>query len=126
MIAGTGVDIVSIERMRSAVARHPERFAARILSPKEYEIFSGLTDGAPYLSKRFAAKEAFFKALGQPTSRANTWHQLSVVNDASGRPQLEFGAILAELLAGLGIVAAHVSLADERQFAVAIITLEKN
>ena len=60
MIAGTGVDIVSIERVRSAVARHPGRFASRILSAKELETFSTLNDGAAYLSKRFAAKEAFF------------------------------------------------------------------
>lgn len=126
MIAGTGVDIVSIERMRSAVARHPGRFASRILSVKELETFSTLTDGAAYLSKRFAAKEAFFKALGQPSSSANTWRQLSIVNDASGRPRLEFSATLARLLAGLGIVATFVSLSDEREYAIATIILEKN
>ncbi len=126
MIAGTGIDIVSIERMRSAVARHPGRFASRILSAKELEIFSTLSDGAAYLSKRFAAKEAFFKALGQPSSSANTWRELSVVNDASGKPRLEFSATLGKLLAGLGIVATHVSLSDEREYAIANIILEKN
>jgi len=125
MISGIGVDIVSIERIRRALARHDGRFGRKVLADGEWAIYQRLSDGAAYVAKRFAAKEAFFKALGQPSSAANTWHQLSILNDAAGRPHLEFGADLAALLAGLGITAWHVSLSDERDYAVAHIILER-
>jgi holo-[acyl-carrier protein] synthase len=125
MIAGLGTDIVSIARIRAALARHPQRFAARVLSAAELERFNAMPDGAAYLAKRFAAKEAFFKALGEPSSRANTWHQLTVANDARGRPQLVMGSLLANLIKKRGICATHVSLSDEHEAAVATVILEK-
>ncbi len=124
-IHGIGTDIVAIERIRTALNRHPEKFARKILSEVEFRICAQLVDAAPYTAKRFAAKEAFFKALGEPPSAANTWHQLSVVNDAAGRPRLEYGARLAALLDSKAIAAAHVSLSDERSQAVAFVILEK-
>lgn len=124
-IHGIGTDIVAIERIRRALERHPERFARRILSDLELRTCVQMADAAPYAAKRFAAKEAFFKALGEAPSAANTWHQLSVVNDAGGRPRLEYGAKLAALLESKAIAAAHVSLSDERTHAVAFVILEK-
>lgn len=124
-IHGIGTDIVSIERIRLALARHEDRFARKVLSDAELARYAALADGAAYVAKRFAAKEAFFKALGEAPSSANTWHQLSVVNDAAGRPSLECGALLAALLAARKISSTHVSLSDEREHAVAFVILEK-
>lgn len=125
MIAGIGTDIVSIARIRRAIERHAGRFARKVLADSEWAVYQGLADGAPFVAKRFAAKEAFFKALGEPPCAANTWHQLTVSNQPSGRPQLEFGAALAELLQRRGITGWHVSLSDEREYALANIVLEK-
>lgn len=125
MIHGIGTDIVCIERIRAALGRHDERFARKVLSDVELACYAALTDGAAYVAKRFAAKEAFFKALGAPSSNANTWHQLSVVNDEGGKPVLECGALLAVLLHEKKIVAAHVTLSDERTHAVAFVILER-
>ncbi len=124
MIAGIGTDIVSIVRIRRALDRHAGRFARKVLADGEWEVFTGLSDGAPFVAKRFAAKEAFFKALGEPPGAANTWHQLTIGNEPSGRPRLEFGAELAALLHRRGICRWHVSLSDERDYAVASIILE--
>ena len=124
-IRGIGTDIVSIERIRTALARHEERFARKVLSDVELAKYETLNDGAAYVAKRFAAKEAFFKALGEAPSSANTWRQLSVVNDAAGRPSLLCGALLAALLAARKISSTHVSLSDEREHAVAFVILEK-
>ena len=124
-IHGIGTDIVSIERIRTALARHDERFARKVLSDAELAKYETLNDGAAYVAKRFAAKEAFFKALGEAPSSANTWHQLSVVNDAAGRPSLLCGALLAALLEARKISSTHVSLSDEREHAVAFVILEK-
>lgn len=125
MIAGIGTDIVAVDRIRGAIARHGGRFQRKVLSDAEMEACSRAPDAAAYVAKRFAAKEAFFKAFGQPSSSANTWHQLSVLNEASGRPVLVPGARLAALMRRTGIVATHVSLSDEREHAVAFVVLER-
>ena len=125
MIAGIGTDIVSVARIRRALERHGTRFARKVLADSEWSTYCGLADGTAFVAKRFAAKEAFYKALGQPSSAANTWHQLAVVNEKSGRPRLSFGAGLASLLACGGICAWHLSLADEQDHAIAFVVLEK-
>ena len=124
-IYGIGTDIVAIERIRGALTRHDERFARRVLSDLELARYAEMKDGAAYVAKRFAAKEAFFKALGVPSSNANTWHQLSVVNDVAGKPVLECGVLLAALLHEKKISSTHVTLSDERTHAVAFVILEK-
>ena len=124
-IYGIGTDIVSIERIRAALGRHDERFARKVLSDTELEKFGSLKDGATYVAKRFAAKEAFFKALGASSSTANTWHQLSVVNDAVGKPSLACGPLLSASLHEKKISSTHVTLSDERTHAVAFVILER-
>jgi holo-[acyl-carrier protein] synthase len=126
MIAGIGTDIISIARIRAAIERHEGRFARKVLADSEMDMLASRPDAATYVAKRFAAKEAFFKAFGQPSSSANTWHQLAVENLADGRPHLRFGAGLATLMASLGIDRWHVTLSDEREYAVAFIILEKS
>lgn len=126
-IHGIGTDIVSIARIGAALARHEERFARKVLADAELARCDALSEAArpAYVAKRFAAKEAFFKALGEPPSEANTWHQLAVVNDAMGRPHLQCAPLLAALLRNKKIMATHVTLSDEREHAVAFVTLEK-
>ncbi|MBL8378206.1 MAG: holo-ACP synthase [Burkholderiales bacterium] len=123
MIVGFGSDLVEIARVRRILARHG-RFAGRVLAEAEMAAFAAMRDGAAYVAKRFAAKEAFYKAFGEPPGRANTWHQLAVLNDASGRPRLDFGPGLAALLADRGIDRWHVTLSDEREYALACVILE--
>ena len=126
-IHGIGTDIVSIARISAALGRHEERFAKKVLAEAELARYDTLSSTAQpaYVAKRFAAKEAFFKALGEPPSEANTWHQLAVVNDAAGRPHLQCAPLLAQLLRDKKIMATHVTLSDEREHAVAFVTLEK-
>jgi holo-[acyl-carrier protein] synthase len=125
MIAGIGTDIVSVARIARALERHGDHFTAKVLTPVEQAACARLTRRASYVAKRFAAKEAFFKAFGQPPSVANTWHQLAIINDEGGRPRLEFGPLLAESLRLHGIARGHVSLSDEHDYALAYIVLEK-
>ncbi len=88
--------------------------------------FAARPDPAPYVAKRFAAKEAFFKAFGQPSSSANTWHQLTIANAPDGSPRLQFGELLGAKMAEVGIDRWHVTLSDEREFAVAFVVLERS
>ncbi len=125
MIYGIGTDIVEIARVERALARHGERFALRILCGPELLRFRAHRRPVAYLAKRFAAKEAFTKALGTGIRAPANWHGVWVVNLRSGQPALEFSAALAVLLEQRGVSRAHVSLSDERDFASATVILER-
>ena len=124
MIFGVGTDIVEIERIRKALERWGERFAERILCAPELGRFKKHKQPAAYLAKRFAAKEAFTKALGTGIKAPANWHGVWVANLPSGKPVLEFTADLKAVLDRKQISQAHLSLADERGMAVATVILE--
>jgi len=124
VIYGVGTDVVEIMRIEKALARHGERFAQRVLCPPELSRFRGHRQPAAYLAKRFAAKEAFTKALGTGIKAPANWHGVWVVNQRSGKPELEFSKDLRLLLSERGITRAHLSLTDERGVAVATVILE--
>lgn len=124
MIYGIGTDVVEIARVEKALGRWGERFAERILCAPELDRFRNHRQPVSYLAKRFAAKEAFTKALGTGIRAPANWHGLWVTNHRSGKPQLEFSQPLSALLSARGIIRAHVSLSDERGVAVATVILE--
>jgi len=124
MIYGVGTDVVEIPRIEKALARFGERFARRILCAPELERFLSHRLPANYLAKRFAAKEAFTKALGTGIRAPANWHGVWVRNLPSGKPVLEFSAALQKLLAKRGVASSHLSLADEKGVAFATVILE--
>jgi holo-[acyl-carrier protein] synthase len=124
VIIGIGTDLVEIPRIEQALARHGERFARKILVPHELERFSAHRKPAAYLAKRFAAKEAFSKAMGTGIRFPVNWQNVSVANLPSGKPCLRFSVALADLLATRRIFEVHVSLTDERAVAAAFVILE--
>ena len=126
MIFGVGTDVVEIARIEAALKRHGERFAVRILCPPELERFKRHRLPANYLAKRFAAKEAFVKALGTGIKSPANWHGVWVRNLASGKPMLEFSDALQKFLKAKGVSSAHVSLSDEKGVAFATVILESN
>lgn len=123
-VVGVGTDIVAVGRMRDALDRHGERFARRILSAPELEQWQarGATPGL--LAKRFAAKEAASKALGTGIAHGVTLRSIQVANDEQGKPVLSLVQGAAEQARRLGVLRTHLSLSDEREFAVAFVVLE--
>jgi len=132
MIYGIGTDIVMVERVQGLLDRYGERFARRVLGPDELAEYgrrlgkAGHGNGyaARYLAKRFAAKEAFSKALGLGLRAPMTLQSLQVLNDARGRPVASARNELEPYLRERGLV-AHVSLSDEVDSAVAFVILEQ-
>ena len=124
MIYGVGTDVVEIPRIEKALARFGERFARRILCAPELERFLSHRLPANYLAKRFAAKEAFSKALGTGIRAPANWHSVWVRNLPSGKPVLEFSAPLQKRLEKRGVASSHLSLADEKGVAFATVILE--
>jgi len=124
VIYGLGTDVCEIQRIQKAMERWGERFAGKILVESEMKRFLAHRLPANYLAKRFAAKEAFTKALGTGIKSPANWHGVWVRNLASGKPVLEFTDALAALLKKRGITSAHVSLSDEKGVAFATVILE--
>ena len=124
MIFGVGTDVVEIARIEQALARFGERFALRILCDPELARFRKHRLPAAYLAKRFAAKEAFTKALGTGIHAPANWHGVWVQNLPSGKPVLRFSDPLKQLLQARKILQTHLSLTDERGVAMATVILE--
>jgi holo-[acyl-carrier protein] synthase len=130
MIVGIGTDILQISRVEAALARHGERFAEKILGAEElakYRLRKAKVDvrGLRYLATRFAAKEAFSKAIGLGMRMPMTWRDMQVLNDASGKPVTICSGALKDYMAQQGY-SAHVTLTDEADYAVAFVVIEKN
>ena len=124
MIYGVGTDLIEIQRIDKALKRFGERFARRILCEPELDRFREHRQPVAYLAKRFAAKEAFSKALGTGIHAPANWHGVWVVNHRSGKPHFEFSEELRKLLEDRQIRRAHLSLTDEREIAAATVILE--
>ena len=124
MILGIGTDLCEIGRIERALARFGERFAERILVASELEHFRRRRKQAAYLAKRFAAKEAFSKALGTGIRFPVNWHGVWVENERSGKPSFKFSVPLAAFLKRRGVESVHVSLTDEIGMACAFVVVE--
>jgi holo-[acyl-carrier protein] synthase len=125
MIHGIGTDIVAIQRLDELHARYGGRLAERILAPEEQAEYAAAGNKETFLAKRFAAKEAFAKAAGTGMRTPVHFGALRVTHDPLGRPGLTWGPELSDWLARQGIGTAHLSLSDERDYAVAFVVLEK-
>ena len=125
MIYGIGIDLVEIQRIKDM--GNPVKFAEKILSDSEFHLFKEKASKgqAVFLAKQFAAKEAVVKALGTGF-KANTYPKdISILRSAEGGPELQFSETLLEIVNNLGINSWHVSLADERTHAIAMVVLEQ-
>jgi holo-[acyl-carrier protein] synthase len=124
MIVGVGTDVVSIPRVADALERWGERFVTRILTPEERVRYAHTRQKASHLAKRFAAKEAFAKAIGTGIRSPFRWHCVSVGRDARGKPGLVPSADMARHLADIGVTTSHLSLTDDAGVAMAFVVLE--
>lgn len=123
MIAGIGTDIAAIVRLGKLYERHGERALEKLLAPVERVEFTQAIDPPRFLAKRFAAKEAFGKALGTGVAAPATLPNIAVIHDALGKPSFDYAPVLAAYLAERGLV-AHLSISDEQDFAIAFVVLE--
>lgn len=124
MIHGIGTDIVELARIEASWERHGPRFAERILSASELPELEGHAAPARLLAKRFAAKEAFAKAVGSGMRGPVGFRSITVTHDGLGKPVLTFDEALRVHLAQLGINGHHLSISDERGMVVAFVVLE--
>jgi holo-[acyl-carrier protein] synthase len=129
MIYGIGTDIIRISRIAAALERHGDRFAARILGADEMEKFKSRSAraharGVTFLATRFAAKEAFSKAIGLGMRRPMTWRAMQELNAPGGKPVVVLSGALQQWFAQQGL-SAQVSITDEAEYGVAFVIVEK-
>jgi len=128
-IAGVGVDLLRLDRIAHVYARHGERFVRRILGEQEIPSFQRRAQRDPqrglcYLATRFAAKEAFSKAIGLGMRSPMTWRCMQTLNAPSGKPQIVLSEPLASWYAQR-FGAAHLSLTDEADMVAAFVVVER-
>jgi len=123
MIHGVGTDIVSIARFEKMLDQYGERVARRILADAEWEGFRQHLHPARFLAKRFAAKEAAVKALGTGFRDGISMRHIVISHDALGRPLLQCSGKMYEMMKQLAVGESFISISDERDYAVAFVTL---
>ena len=124
MIYGVGTDIVEISRIKQM--KSLSSFAEKILSPSELKMASTFEKEklATFLAKQFAGKEAISKAFGTGIRKPILMKDIEILRDDSGRPILNPLAGVKKTIIDLGITKSHVSLADEKDYAIAFVILE--
>ena len=123
MIYGIGTDIVEIDRIKDI-----NKLAQRILSESEEVIFRDLgtaIEKQNFLAKQWAGKEAIAKAFGTGFKSPISINEISLLRDAIGKPYFKPSKKLIKTMDDLGISKSHVSLADEKNYAIAFAVLEK-
>jgi holo-[acyl-carrier protein] synthase len=123
-IVGLGTDIAEIERLEKALLRNGDAFAERILSPTEFATYLTLKQKGRFLAKRFAAKEAASKALGTGIAHGISFHDFVVSNDDNGKPVLVLENRAKQIATSKGVDSVHLSISDERHYAVATVVME--
>lgn len=123
MIVGLGLDVTELERVAAVLARHGDRFLARILTPAERAALP--VSPLPRLAGLFAAKEAAVKALGTGFSQGIGFAHLEILSDALGRPMLNLYGPARERADALEATGWHVSITHGRHTAAAVVVIEK-
>lgn len=124
MIYGIGIDVVEPQRVARLMDKYGERFARRVLTPLEWPSYQKTARPVLFIANRFAAKEAFSKAMGTGFRYPVTLQCISVVQNKAGKPGLTFHPNLERLVKDRGIVSHHVTISDESSLACACVVLE--
>ncbi len=124
MLIGIGTDLARIQRFAALLSRRGDAISRRLLTPNERLAQQKAANPAAFLAKRFAAKEALLKALGTGLSSGLSWQQLEVSNDAQGKPLMKLSGAAADLAKAKGVTQIHLTISDERDYALAFVVLE--
>jgi holo-[acyl-carrier protein] synthase len=124
LIFGAGTDIIEVERVEQKLVRTAS-LKAKLFTPTEIAYCESKHRPALHFAARFAAKEAFLKAMGTGWSGGHQFSEIEVINDPLGKPQLFVHGKVKEFCAAHGIGAMEVSLTHIKDFASAVVVLEK-
>ena len=125
MIAGLGIDLIRIDRVRKTLERFGNRFLKRIFTEGEIAYCLKKADPSPSLAARFAAKEAAMKALGTGVSRGVYFRHVEVTRTPDGPPCILFHEGAGRRAATIGVIHSSLSLTHDAGVAAAVVVLER-
>jgi holo-[acyl-carrier protein] synthase len=126
MIAGIGVDIIEVSRIKEAVKRWESAFLKRIFTENEVNYSQNKKFVYQHLAARFAAKEAVLKAIGDSSIQHIEWHNIEVLNDEFCKPYIRLSGEALKIKERKNITDIIISMSHTRNFAVANAILIKN
>jgi holo-[acyl-carrier protein] synthase len=121
MILGVGIDIVEIDRIKNTLEKWNTRFLEKVFTENEINYCNSKANPAQHFAARFAAKEAFYKALPKNKDYTVSWKEIEVISMKNGNPVISF----TEKSKELELIHAHLSLSHSLNSAVAVVVLEK-
>ena len=124
MVAGLGMDIIEVERVADKIGRE-SGFRELVFSEREIDYCEAKANKFEHYAARFAAKEAFFKALGTGWLNGTAFKEVEVINDEQGRPLLGLLGETARLIGSMKYTGFSVSLSHLKTMAAAVVILER-
>ena len=124
MIYGIGVDLVDIKRLEKVIDRWGKRFVNKIFTAGETDFCLGRSQPTPHFAMRFAAKEAFSKAIGLGMKKGIRWRDIEITQNSNGKPGLNITGKALEYCDKGGIGGRYVTLSDEADYCIAVVVLE--
>jgi len=124
MIEGIGIDMTEVERIEQSINKNAG-FKEMIFSENEITYCESKTNKFEHYAARFAAKEAFFKALGTGWTTGTNFNEVEIINNKNGKPELSMLGITQKTLSSSGIIKILVSLSHIKTLATAIVIIEK-
>ncbi|WP_284334853.1 holo-ACP synthase [Comamonas sp. NoAH] len=130
MIYGIGTDICDIRRIRESLDRHGDRFAEKVLTEHELQVWRARSArwpdrGIKYLATRFSAKEAFSKAVGLGMRMPMTWRNCEIANLSSGQPTILLHGAMKEWFEAKNL-RVHITMTDESEYAASFCVVERS
>jgi len=123
-IYGVGVDLVRVDRLEKLLERLGERFETRVFTEFERQFCSGRKKRTACLALRFAAKEAFVKALGLGVRKPVLWQDIEIRPNALGKPEISLTPRALQYCREKGVSSWHLSLTDDGQYGAAVVVIE--
>jgi holo-[acyl-carrier protein] synthase len=124
MIYGIGVDLIKIERIDRVLKRWGSRFIDRVFTDDEQTVCFSRAFPPSAFALRFAAKEAFSKAVGLGMRKGIRWRDIEVYHHPGGKPGLKLHGQSLKLCRNNGISNIFLSLSDEKEYGLAMVVLE--
>lgn len=123
MVIGLGTDIVSMSRIKTVHEKQGDRFVARLLTDAEQAIYRSRKTPIAFLATRFAGKEAVSKALGTGIAKGLRFTDIEIIPNPLGQPHVNLSGEAKHRLEALGGSQVLISLSDEKDYAVAFVTI---
>ncbi|MGZ3766384.1 MAG: holo-ACP synthase [Mucilaginibacter sp.] len=124
MTSGVGIDMIEVERIAEKISKE-SGFRELVFSKTEIAYCESKKNKFEHYAARFAAKEAFFKALGTGWTENTLFNEVEIINNKNGKPELTLLGSTLVTINAMGIKKILVSLSHIKTIASAVVIVEK-